>query len=64
MWTVSAIFALNLNMFYGISEYIPGYAFPRTLTIIDATVILALVNCAALAWHAVVLRRESALPAN
>jgi len=60
MWTVSAIFALNLNMFYGISEYLQGYAFPRTLTIVDATVLLALVNCATLAWHAVVLRREGA----
>ncbi|HVQ15997.1 MAG TPA: hypothetical protein VMS40_20495 [Vicinamibacterales bacterium] len=63
MWTVSAIFALNLNLFYGISEYIQGYAFPRTLTIVDATVVLALVNCATLVWHAGVLRRECALPA-
>jgi hypothetical protein len=61
MWTVSTIVALNLNMFYGISEYIQGYAFPRTLTVIDATVILALVDCATLAWHAGVLSRESAV---
>jgi hypothetical protein len=60
MWTVSAIFALNLNLFYGISEYLPGYAVPRSLTVIDATVILALVNCVSLVWHGAVLRRESA----
>jgi hypothetical protein len=59
MWTVSAIFALNLNMFYGISEYIQGYAIPRSLTVIDATVILALVNCASFVWHGYVLRRET-----
>jgi hypothetical protein len=54
---VSAIFALNLNLFYGISEGV-GYGFPRTLTIVDATVILAFVNCAALVWHARILKLE------
>jgi hypothetical protein len=54
---VSAIFALNLNLFYGISEDI-GYALPRTATVIDATVLLAAVNCGALAWHAAVFSRE------
>jgi hypothetical protein len=58
---VSAIFALNLNLFYGISEDV-GYRIPRGLTIIDLTVVLALANCAALAWHAAVFRRECAAP--
>jgi hypothetical protein len=58
MWTVSGIFALNLNLFYGVSEYIDGWAVPRTLTVIDLTVLLALVNCATLVWYAVLLRSE------
>jgi 4-amino-4-deoxy-L-arabinose transferase-like glycosyltransferase len=56
-FAVSAIVALNLNLFYGISEDL-GYAIPRTLLVIDMTVILAVLNCAALAWHAARLRRE------
>jgi hypothetical protein len=56
---VSAIVALNLNLFYGISEDL-GYAIPRSLLVIDMTVILAVLNCAALVWHAVLLRRECA----
>jgi len=54
---VSAIFAIDLNLFYGISEDV-GYALPRSLTIVDATVVLAFVNCAALVWHARRLRAE------
>jgi hypothetical protein len=56
---VSAIFALNLDLFYGIGEDV-GYALPRGITIVDATVVLAVVNCAALVWHARVLQREAA----
>jgi len=55
---VSAIFALNLNLFYGFGEDV-GYALPRGITIVDATVVLAILNCAALVWHARVLRREA-----
>lgn len=54
---VTAIVALNLNLFYGISEDI-GYGIPRALTIIDMTVPLSLINCGALVWHAVVFNRE------
>lgn len=57
-WTISAIFALNLNAFYGISEYIDGWAVPRGVTIVDVTVLLAIANCATLAWHAAVLGGE------
>jgi len=58
MWTVSAIFALNLNLFYGISEYIDGWSVPRGITVIDLTVLLAVANCVTLLWHAAVLRSE------
>jgi hypothetical protein len=58
---VSAIFALDLNIFYGISEDV-GYGVPRGITIVDLSVVLAVVNCAALAWHAAVLRRECREP--
>src|ERR1019366_1046674 len=54
---VSAIFALNLNIFYGISEDV-GYRIPRGLTIIDLSVVLAVLNCAALIWHATMFKRE------
>ena len=57
---VSAIFALNLNMFYGISED-AGYAIPRGLTVIDLSVIVALLNCAVLVWHGQVLAQEARL---
>ena len=53
---VSAVMALNLNLFYGFGDGV-GYALPRAWTIIDLTVIVALVNCSLLLWHAVVLNR-------
>ena len=54
---VSVIVALNLNLFYGFGNGI-GYALPRGLTVIDATVVVSAINCAALLWHAVVLNRQ------
>jgi hypothetical protein len=54
---VSAIVALNLNVFYGFGDGI-GWALPRAITAIDLTVILALVNCFLLSWHAVIVRRQ------
>lgn len=54
---LSAIVALNLNLFYGFGEGI-GYALPRAVTVIDATILLAVVNCAALWWHAALFARE------
>jgi hypothetical protein len=54
---VSAVAALNLNLFYGFGDGI-GYALPRGLTIVDVTVIVALVNCFLLSWHAAVLQRQ------
>lgn len=57
-FALSAIFALNLNLFYGIGEDV-GYSLPRGITIVDATVVLAVLNCVALVYHARVLRREA-----
>jgi hypothetical protein len=62
LYALTAIFALNLNLFYGLGEDV-GYAVPRGITIVDATVVLAIVNCAALVWHASLLRREAGRPA-
>jgi hypothetical protein len=59
---VSAVVALNLNLFYGFGDGI-GYALPRGMTVIDVTVILALVNCLLLSWHAVVLKRQCSMAA-
>lgn len=55
---LTVIFALNLNLLFGINAQDNSYAIPRMATGIDATLLLALLNCAALVWHAVVLRRE------
>ena len=38
---VSAVVALNLNLFYGFGDGI-GYALPRAITVVDATVVVAL----------------------
>jgi hypothetical protein len=54
---VSAVVALNLNLFYGFGDGI-GYALPRAITIVDLTVMVALVNCSLLAWHAAVLKSQ------
>ncbi len=55
---VSAVCALNMNLFYGISSGW-GWAVPRTLTPIDLSVMLAMANLGLLAWHARVLRTMS-----
>jgi hypothetical protein len=57
-----AIYAANMNLMYGLGEDDLGYFLPRTLMGIDLTLVLAAANCAALAWHAAVLQRESAEP--
>ena len=50
---VSAIAALNMNVFYGLGVGI-GWALPRTMAGVDVMVVLALADAAALAWHATV----------
>jgi 4-amino-4-deoxy-L-arabinose transferase-like glycosyltransferase len=47
---VSAVFALNLFLFFGIGRGFPVP--PRNFTVIDSTVLLALANCALLLLHA------------
>jgi hypothetical protein len=54
---VSAVTALNLNFIYGLGQGLGG-ALPRGITGVDATVVLAAANLAALVWHGVVLGRE------
>jgi hypothetical protein len=57
-WAMNVIVALNLNLFYGVSEHVDGWAVPRGITVIDLTVWLALINCGVLVWHAARLNRE------
>ena len=58
-WAVSAIVALNMNLFYGIGMG-RGYSVPRLLLGIDLSVILSVANIAALIWHARIVAREAA----
>lgn len=55
-YAVSAIAALNMNLFYGVGLGV-GWALPRTLTPIDLSVLLAFANVAVLCWHARLLSR-------
>jgi Glycosyltransferase family 87 len=55
-YAVSAIAALNLNLFYGIGRGW-GYSLPRMMLGIDLSVLLSLANIAALVWHARVVSR-------
>jgi Gpi18-like mannosyltransferase len=57
-YVVSAIVALNMNVFYGLG-YGFGWAIPRRLTGIDLSVLLAIANVAALVWHARILARHA-----
>ena len=56
---LSALFTLNLNLFYGLGDRV-GYAVPRTITLVDASVVVAVANLAAFIWCARVLSRECA----
>jgi hypothetical protein len=47
---VSAVFALNLFLFFGLGRGVPLP--PRNLTIVDATVLVAVINCVLLIVHA------------
>jgi len=55
-WWLSGIFALNLNLFYGFGERV-GFAVPRTITGIDATVWLSAANVLVFVWFARLLRQ-------
>jgi hypothetical protein len=54
---VSLIQAIDLNIFYGMGDYV-GYAIPRTLTIIDVSVVLSLVSLAVFVWHVRLFKTE------
>jgi len=58
-WTVTAIVALNMNLFYGIGLGL-GWSLPRGLLLVDLSVWLSIANLCALGWHARILRREAA----
>lgn len=58
-YVVSAIVALNMNVFYGLG-YGFGWRIPRGITGIDLSVLLAIANVAALVWHGRILAREGA----
>ncbi len=53
-YVVSALVAVNINLFYGISRGW-GWSIPRTLTPIDLSVLLAFAGIAIFVWHARVL---------
>jgi hypothetical protein len=57
-YAVSGIVALNMHVFYGLGFKF-GWAVPRGITGIDLSVLLAIANVAALAWHARILAREA-----
>ena len=58
-YAVSAIVALNMNLFYGIGMG-RGWSVPRLLLGIDSTVLLSVVNLAALVWHGRLVVKEGA----
>ncbi len=58
-WTISAIVALNMNLFYGIGLGL-GWSIPRGVLLVDLSVLLSVANIAALVWHGRVLAREAA----
>jgi hypothetical protein len=60
-WVLSGIFALNLNLFYGFGDRV-GFAVPRTLTGVDATVWLSVANVAVFAWFGRRLGRSLGAP--
>jgi len=53
---ITAVIALNLFLFFGLGRGIPLP--PRTFTIIDATVVLAVANCVVFTWHALTFNIE------
>jgi len=58
-WVLSAVVALNLYLFYGLGDGWPPVV-SRTVTIIDATVVLSVANLAAFAWFTTLVVRRTA----
>jgi hypothetical protein len=62
-WTTSAIFTLNLYLFYGLGRGWPSL-FARSWTLIDCTVLLAICNVAVFVWTTIrVWRLSTPVPA-
>jgi hypothetical protein len=61
-FVVSAIVALNMNLFYGIGLG-HGWSVPRGLLFVDLSVLLSLANIGALVWHGRLLARETRVAA-
>jgi hypothetical protein len=57
-WVISAIVALNMNLFYGIGLGV-GWSVPRRLLLIDLSVLLSVANVLALVWHGRMVMREA-----
>jgi hypothetical protein len=57
---VSAIVALNMNLFYGIGRGW-GWGLPRQVTGVDASVLLACASVLSLGWHARTLAKAAAV---
>jgi hypothetical protein len=55
---VSAIVALNINLFYGLGAGV-GWDVPRSLTPIDLSVLLSFANVGVMFWHARTLAHEA-----
>jgi hypothetical protein len=54
---VSLSAALNMNLFYGVGRGV-GWAWPRTATFLDTSMILSVVNLCTLVWFARLLVRQ------
>jgi hypothetical protein len=55
---VSAIVTLNINFYYGIGLGL-GWAIPRQITVMDVSVVLAMLNVIVLVWFAAMLVEAS-----
>ena len=57
---VTVVLALSMSFYYFTGDEASIALWSRTVTFIDATLLIAIGNCVLLAWHAVVLRDEAA----
>jgi len=57
-YVVSAIVTLNINFYYGIGLGL-GWAIPRQITVMDVSVVLAMLNVIVLVWFAAMLVEAS-----
>jgi len=60
-WVLSAVFTLNIYLFYGYGEFWPTLI-DRSWTVIDMSVLLALANVAVFVWTTRLVREAAAAP--